>query len=250
MDEVPRRLASAASIRSSSSAATAIIHSSVVSNGGRHGAAGAVPSARHEAVGADLGRWRRLHHDFRRSAGRRRTRCGRSDLTVPASERKSVSWKTGGANIAGLVRAGAFGTDGTIYVALGIGASGGGTADSIVALDRDTLRSEGLVHRARRRLQRDAHRHSPQGPGSDRGDGERRAVVRCSMRASLGGIDHRTPLRRDTTKFTDSRRRHGARDVRRRKRPLDLRDRLRARPATSGSRRTAPRRTGASSPSG
>src|SRR5947208_671986 len=40
------------------------------------------------------------------------------DLNVPVEERKSVSWKTGSANIAGASGV-AFGTDGTIYLALG-----------------------------------------------------------------------------------------------------------------------------------
>jgi len=60
------------------------------------------------------------------------------DLNVPVEERKSVSWKTGSANIAGASGL-AFGTDGTIYVALGTGATAAPAPDSIVALNRDTL---------------------------------------------------------------------------------------------------------------
>jgi outer membrane protein assembly factor BamB len=59
------------------------------------------------------------------------------DLTAPIGERKTVSWKTGGAEIAGQSGL-AFGTDGTIYVALGP-ARQAVHADSIVALDRETL---------------------------------------------------------------------------------------------------------------
>ena len=59
------------------------------------------------------------------------------DLTAPAADRKTLSWKTGGANIAGQSGL-AFGSDGTIYVALG-SAPRAPHADSIVAVDRDSL---------------------------------------------------------------------------------------------------------------
>lgn len=63
------------------------------------------------------------------------------DLSVPAAERKVRSWKTGGANIVGASGL-AFGTDGTLYVALGKTAAkpDGSHADAIVALDRETLK--------------------------------------------------------------------------------------------------------------
>ena len=63
------------------------------------------------------------------------------DLMVPPEKRKPISWQTSGANIAGASGV-AFGTDGTLYVALGKTASkktDGSMADSIVALDRLTL---------------------------------------------------------------------------------------------------------------
>jgi outer membrane protein assembly factor BamB len=61
------------------------------------------------------------------------------NLAAPLEERKAVSWNTGGNEIAGAV---AFGTDGTLYVALGKPAKKqlpGSHADAIVALDRRTL---------------------------------------------------------------------------------------------------------------
>jgi outer membrane protein assembly factor BamB len=88
------------------------------------------------------------------------------DLALPAAERKTRSWKTGGADIAG-ASGPAFGTDGTLYVALSVGqpfraahelraapelraaseravrpvtAPAEALADAIVALDRETLK--------------------------------------------------------------------------------------------------------------
>jgi len=63
------------------------------------------------------------------------------DLMVPIEKRKPVSWQTNGGNVAG-ASAVAFGTDGTLYVAVGktgSKAGNGDMADSIVALDRVTL---------------------------------------------------------------------------------------------------------------
>ena len=120
------------------------------------------------------------------------------DLTVPAGERKAMSWKTGGANIAGLSGL-AFGTDGTIYVALG-SAQKAEHSDSIVALDRDTLMPKDWFT----------------APGADfnatpivvrHKDKELIAATANDGRlylldaASLGGSDHKTPLVA-TAKFT------------------------------------------------
>jgi hypothetical protein len=60
------------------------------------------------------------------------------DLTA---DNKVISWKTGGPDIVGTT-ATAFGSEGTLYVALGKAPSGAGTstyANSVVALDRATL---------------------------------------------------------------------------------------------------------------
>jgi hypothetical protein len=142
------------------------------------------------------------------------------DLTVPASERKTMSWKTGGANIAGLSGL-AFGTDGTIYVALG-SAQTAEHSDSIVALDRDTL------------MPRDWFT----APGADfnatpivfrHKDKELIAATANDGRlylldaASLGGSDHKTPLVA-TGEVHGSWRRNGARDVSKMRWPLDPRD--------------------------
>jgi outer membrane protein assembly factor BamB len=113
------------------------------------------------------------------------------DLTPPAGERKTLSWKTGGAEIAG--QAGlAFGTDGTIYIALG-SAPKAAHSDSVVALDRDTLMPKDWFT----------------APGAD--FNATPVVIRHNERdliavtandgrlylldaASLGGGDHKTPL--------------------------------------------------------
>ena len=120
------------------------------------------------------------------------------DLTPPAGERKTLSWKTGGAEIAGASGL-AFGTDGRIYVALG-SARKAAHSDSIVALDRDTLIPKDWFA----------------APGADFNatpivvryrDKDLIAVTANDGRlylldgASLGGGDHKTPLAA-TSKFT------------------------------------------------
>ncbi len=63
------------------------------------------------------------------------------DVSVPAADRKTLSWRTGGAPIAGASGL-AFGTDGTLYAALGKAPArtpGSGQSDAIVALDRAML---------------------------------------------------------------------------------------------------------------
>ena len=120
------------------------------------------------------------------------------DLTVPPAERKTVSWKTGGADIAGASGL-ALGSDGTIYVALG-SAPKAARSDSIVALDRETLTPKdwftapGAGFNATPIVVR--HR-----------DKDLIAVTANDGRlylldaASLGGGDHKTPLAA-TSKFT------------------------------------------------
>jgi outer membrane protein assembly factor BamB len=64
------------------------------------------------------------------------------DVTVPAAERKTLSWKTGGPDIVGAAGV-ALGTDGTLFVALGKASNRGAApehAGSVVALDRETLK--------------------------------------------------------------------------------------------------------------
>jgi PQQ-like domain len=125
------------------------------------------------------------------------------DLTVPPNERKIVSWKTGGANIAGSSGL-AFGTDGTIFVAVGSAAPAGarGHVDAIVAVDRDTLKPKDWFT----------------APGADfnttpivirHKDRDLIAATANDGRlylldaASLGGSDHKTPLV-VTAKFTNA----------------------------------------------
>ena len=182
-DAVPRRLASAASTRCLSWAATAIIHSLYVSNGAEMEPP--VPFLPPDAKPSAL-----IWVDgivYTTTSGE----CGAApnalwamDLNVPVKERKAVSWKTGSANIAGTSGL-AFGTDGAIYVALGTGGDGRARADSIVALDPRNAEADGLVHGPRRRLQRDADRHSPQEPGSRSRPRRTTGACICSTRRRL-----------------------------------------------------------------
>ncbi|MBI1874217.1 MAG: PQQ-binding-like beta-propeller repeat protein [Acidobacteria bacterium] len=116
------------------------------------------------------------------------------DLTVPASERKSLSWKTGGANIAGASGL-AFGTNGTLYVALGKTAakSNSSHADAIVALDHDTLQPKdwftvtGADFNATPVVIRHKDRDLIAATAND-------GCLYLLDAASLGGHDHKTPL--------------------------------------------------------
>jgi hypothetical protein len=116
------------------------------------------------------------------------------DVSVPAAERKVRSWRTGGANIAGASGL-AFGTDGTVYVALGKTDTkpDGGHADAIIALDRETLKPKDWFT----------------APGADfnatpvvirHKDKDLIAATANDGRlylldgSSLGGSDHKTPL--------------------------------------------------------
>jgi hypothetical protein len=121
------------------------------------------------------------------------------DLTVAVRDRKAVMWKTGRANIAGPSGL-SFGTDGTIYVALGTAPGGAPHADSIVALDGQSLIPKDWFT----------------APGADfnatpivirHGDKDLIAATANDGRlylldaASLGGTDHQTPLA-STAKYT------------------------------------------------
>ena len=122
------------------------------------------------------------------------------DLTVPVKERKTVSWKTGSANVAGGSGL-AFGTDGTIYVALGT-ERGAPLADSIVALDRDTLKpadwftAAGADFNTTPTVIRHKNRDLIAATAND-------GRLYLLDGASLGGGDHKTPLA-VTAKFTEA----------------------------------------------
>ena len=122
------------------------------------------------------------------------------DLTVPAGERKTVSWKTGGADVKGQSGL-AFGTDGTIYVALG-SAQKAAHSDSIVALDRDTLlpkdwfTAPGADFNATPIVVRHKDKDLIAATAND-------GRLYLLDAASLGGGDHKTPLA-VTAKFTSA----------------------------------------------
>ena len=114
------------------------------------------------------------------------------DLTAPVTEtdrnpaRKVSSWQTGGAGCRGHDGTGVR-HDGTIYSHLtsrsGSGPATGDHANAVVALDRQTLEGEGLVHRGRA-VHDVAGRDSPQGQGSDRGGRERRQGLSARQRVA------------------------------------------------------------------
>jgi hypothetical protein len=122
------------------------------------------------------------------------------DLTVPVKERKTVSWKTGSANVAGGSGL-ALGTDGTIYVALGT-AKAAPLADSIVALDRDTLKPTDwlTVAGADFNVTPTIIRHKNTDLIAATANDGRLYLLDA---ASLGGSDHKTPLA-VTAKFTEA----------------------------------------------
>jgi len=122
------------------------------------------------------------------------------DLNVPVKERKTVSWKSGAASIAGTSGL-AFGTEGTIYVALAT-AAGARLADSIVALDRETLTptdwftAPGADFNVTPTIIRHKNRDLVAATAND-------GRLYVLDGASLGGRDHRTPLA-VSAKFTDA----------------------------------------------
>jgi hypothetical protein len=128
------------------------------------------------------------------------------DVLAPEADRKVLSWKTGGASIIGTAGP-AFGTDGTLYVALGDGpaigtdtsaATDGQGAESaysnaIVSLDRETLRPkdwfsiEGAHFSTSPTVVRYKDKDVIAVGASD-------GRVFLLDGASLGGSDHKTPL--------------------------------------------------------
>lgn len=135
-------------------------------------------------------------------------------LDLSATERKVAAWKSGAADIAGR-RGPAFGTDGTIYLALGhtakSGAPGSGPAQppgsprglgsAVVALDRkgleqkDYFTADGADFNASPIVVRYKNRDLVAVTGND-------GRLYLLDGASLGGADHRTPLH-VTAKFTE-----------------------------------------------
>ena len=123
------------------------------------------------------------------------------DLNVPVKERKSLSWKTGSANIAGTSGL-AFGSEGAIYVALATGATAAPAPDSIVALNPETLKptdwftAPGADFNATPTIIRHKNRDLIAATAND-------GRLYLLDAASLGGADHKTPLA-VTAKFTDA----------------------------------------------
>jgi hypothetical protein len=123
------------------------------------------------------------------------------DLNVPVKERKTISWKTGSANIAGASGL-AFGADGTIYVALGTGAAATPPPDSIVALNPETLTTtdwftaSGADFNATPTIIRHKNRDLIAATAND-------GRLYLLDAKSPGGSDHRTPLA-VTAKFTEA----------------------------------------------
>jgi hypothetical protein len=123
------------------------------------------------------------------------------DLNLPIKERKTISWKTGSANIAGTSGL-AFGSEGAIYVALGTGATSAPAPDSIVALNPETLKptdwftASGADFNATPTIIRHKNRDLIAATAND-------GRLYLLDAASLGGADHKTPLAA-TAKFTDA----------------------------------------------
>jgi hypothetical protein len=113
------------------------------------------------------------------------------DLTA---ENKVTSWKTGGPDIVGTTAL-AFGSDGTIYVALGKAASAGEAtyANAVVALDRATLQPKGYFSAGAVELSSApvvfSHKNKDVVAVSG-GDGR----LYLLDGAALGGSDHKTAL--------------------------------------------------------
>jgi len=122
------------------------------------------------------------------------------DLNVPVKERKTVSWKTGAANIAGSSGL-AFGTEGAVYVALGTAAAATAYRDSIVALDRETLTPTDWFTAAGADFNATpiVIRHKDRDLIAATANDGRLYVLDAT---SLGGNDHKTPLT-VTARFTD-----------------------------------------------
>lgn len=117
------------------------------------------------------------------------------DLTPPAKERKVMSWKTGGASIAGTTGV-ALGTDGTVFVALGKPApqaAADSHADAVVALDGATLQPKDWFTAAGADFNTSpiVLKFKDKDLVAATGNDGRLYLLDA---ASLGGADHQTPL--------------------------------------------------------
>jgi PQQ-like domain len=138
------------------------------------------------------------------------------DLTAAAADRKTLSWKTGGANVAG-DSGPALGTDGTLFVAIakpppasrrstaatdGQGPEQQNYADAIVALDRDTLRPKDWFSAPGADFNASpiVVRHKDKDLVAATANDGRLYLLDGS---SLGGSDHKTPLH-VTPKYTST----------------------------------------------
>jgi len=123
------------------------------------------------------------------------------DLNVPVKERKTVSWKTGSATIAGASGV-AFGPEGTIYVAVGTGTTTAPAPDSIVAVNPETLTptdwfsAAGADFNSTPTIIRHKNRDLVAATAND-------GRLYLLDAKSLGGSDHKAPLA-VTAKFTDA----------------------------------------------
>ena len=123
------------------------------------------------------------------------------DLNIPAKERKTMSWSAGAASIAG-TSGPSLGTEGAIYVAVGSATGRAPLPDSIVALDRETLTPTDwfTAPNADFNATPIVIRHKDRDLVAATANDGRLYVLDG---ASLGGIDHKTPLA-VTPKFTDA----------------------------------------------
>jgi hypothetical protein len=125
------------------------------------------------------------------------------DLTVESKDRKAMTWKTGGANVAG-TSGPALGTDGTLYVALAAAPAQSTAAsaakpnaqaysNAVIALDRKTLTvkdwfsADGADFNASPIVIRHQDKDLVAVTGND-------GRLYLLDGASLGGADHKTPL--------------------------------------------------------
>ena len=214
----------------------------------RRRAARAVPAAEREAVRADLrGRRGLRKHDRQLRRVAQRGLGVRSDGA--GADRKVVSWKTGGPGVVGTTGP-AFGTDGTLYVALGkapagspmpaaAGSRAAAYANSIVALDRATLTpKDSFTADAEFTSSPIVIRYKDKDlVAASTSDG--RLYLLDS--ASLGGADHKTPAF-VTAKYTDGRGRCRAGDVGGGRHAMDPGDDVRRAAGRPQVRRQRPRR--------
>ena len=153
------------------------------------GAAGAVPAAEREALGADLGRRHRLHDDVERLRRRAERRVG--DRSHDAGQEAKVGLEDRRREHRRHVRAGVRHRR-HVYVALGQPprtdcerpAAATPDADAVVALDRNTLAPKDWFTAPGADFNASPDRHSPQGQGLVAATGKRRAAVPARRRVA------------------------------------------------------------------